>query len=56
MYRFTTPKHTFSFSESIDLASLSEILITYMQDNKIILEKRKTDLTIENNTVYFRLT
>lgn len=44
MYRFTTPTHTFSFP--LDVSSAREILVTYSQNAKIVLEKHKADLTI----------
>lgn len=56
MIRATTPKHIFVFDTDINPASYSRILITYSQNNKIIMEKEKDDLTIENNTVWFRMT
>ena len=54
MRRATTPTHKFTFP--IDPATFDKILITYAQKNKIILEKHKTDLTIEGYTVYAKLT
>lgn len=57
MYIFTTPKHQFRFPESVNPADLAEILITYSQAGKIILEKRKNDLILgDDNTVWFMLT
>lgn len=57
MYIFTTPKHPFRFPESVNPADLAEILITYSQAGKIILEKHKDELTFgENNTVWFMFT
>ena len=37
-------------------ASAKEIVVTYEQKGKEIIEKRKNDLTIENNIIWFRLT
>ena len=48
MYRATTPLHTFVFD--INPASFKTILITYAQDDRIILEKNKDDLTIVQGT------
>ena len=47
MIRATTPYHEFVFSE--DPSDYTRILITYMQDDAIVLEKEKSDLTIEEN-------
>ena len=44
MIRATTPKQTFIFDINPD--NFSKILITYAQNDKIILEKTKGDLTI----------
>ena len=46
MYRATTPKHTFIFEVDPD-ENYEQILITYAQDDKIILEKTKNDLSFE---------
>lgn len=45
MIRATTPKHTFIFET--DPTIYSRILITYAQNDKIIMEKEKDDLTFE---------
>lgn len=57
MYRATTPKHIFVFD--IDPTStFKKILITYAQDNRIVLEKGEEDLTVveaagcDGETVY----
>lgn len=44
MYRATTPKHSFIFDVNPDEA-FKTILISYAQDNKIILEKDKSNLS-----------
>lgn len=51
MVRSTTPTHIFTLPFSVD--SINEIWITYSQANKIITERRKTDIEIsgENNIV-----
>lgn len=64
MIRATTPKHIFTFEN--DPSEYARILITYSQGNKIILEKEKDDLTIEEvrnafgkligHVAWFRLT
>lgn len=43
MYRATTPTHNFCFGE-VDPESFKTILISYVQNDKIILEKTKDDL------------
>ena len=45
MFRATTPTHQFVFADDPD--EFSRILITYSQGGEIVLEKEKTDLTIE---------
>lgn len=45
MTRATTPTHCFLFDE--DPEEFTNILITYAQGNKVVLEKHKEDLTIE---------
>ena len=49
MYRATTPKHVFTFDVNPD-EMFSQILITYVQNGKIILEKHKEDLTFGTGT------
>lgn len=49
MYRATTPKHSFIFDVDPE-DTFREILITYAQDDMIVLEKRKEDLTVEETT------
>ena len=64
MIRSTTPKQRFFFDENPD-TSFDEILITYWQGGKIVLEKTKDDLTfaetvsadgIELHEGWFRMT
>ena len=45
MIRATTPKQVFTFEQNPNI--FEKILITYAQNDKIILEKEKSDLTIE---------
>ena len=54
--RGTTPKQIFTFDDLTDLASLDTMLITYAQRGTIILEREKDAMTIEEQTVWFRLT
>ena len=48
MYIVTTPKHTFTFPVSPE--EFKCILITYTQNDEIILEKTEDDLTFEELT------
>lgn len=48
MYRATTPVHTFIFKENPQ--DFAKILITYAQNNQIILEKTKDDLIFDSYT------
>lgn len=50
MYRATTPTHYFCFGDS-DPESFKSILITYVQNDKIILEKTEKDLTFGTKIV-----
>ncbi len=64
MIRATTPKHVFIFES--DPSSYKRILITYSQNGRIVMEKEKDELTIEEiknafnditgYAVWFRLT
>lgn len=45
MFRATTPTHIFCFGE-INPSDFKTILITYAQNDRIVLEKNKEDLTI----------
>lgn len=45
MIRATTPKHVFTFEQ--DPTNFTKILITYAQNDKIVMEKGKEDLTFE---------
>ena len=49
MYRATTPKHSFIFDVD-PVETFKTILITYTQDDQIVLEKGKDDLTVEETT------
>lgn len=57
MIRATTPKHTFIFEQDPEDV-FDKILITYAQNDKIIMEKTKDDLEYgttedcDGNTVY----
>ena len=45
MIRLTTPTHTFLFDS--DPTEYAKILVTYAQVNRIVMEKEKGDLTVE---------
>ncbi len=45
MYRATTPQHIFVFEDDPRVA-YNQILITYAQDDRIVLEKGKDDLVV----------
>ncbi len=45
MYRATTPKHIFVFEDD-PRVTFKQILITYAQDDQIVLEKEKDDLVV----------
>lgn len=49
MIRATTPKHSLIFSVDPEEA-FAEILITFAQDGKVILEKRMADLEFTTET------
>lgn len=57
MRRATTPTHIFTFPDSINVANVESVLITYSQSGKNILEKNIDDTTIdtENNTFTLEL-
>lgn len=48
MIRLTTPTHTFLFDS--DPTEYAKILVTYAQGNRIVMEKEKGDLTVEQET------
>ena len=50
MYRGTTPTHKFCFGE-VNPDDFKEILITYSQNEVIIMEKHKQDLVITSEEV-----
>ena len=63
MIRATTPVHYFRLSADYDPNEFAEILISYSQGDKIVLEKKKEDMQFKPDTdgypkgwfVYFRL-
>jgi len=54
MYRATTPLHVFTFD--VDLSEYPRVFIVYAQGDKIILRKRKEDLTFESHVTDTGLT
>lgn len=54
MRRATTPTHEFRFI--VDPAKITDLLITYSQDGKIIMEKEKDDLTFDGKVGTYTLT
>lgn len=53
MVRATTPLQEFTFD--VDPSTLSRILITYKQEEEIILQKTENDLTFSGNVASFRM-
>ena len=49
-----TPRHTFTVPFSTDL--IKELKITYVQNNKTVLEKYLADCEVEENSVSYSLT
>lgn len=56
MIRATTPTHSFTFPQEVSVGSLSEIILTYSQCDRQILEKTKSDFTISGQTISVELT
>lgn len=56
MRRATTPTHIFTFPESVEVSDVNDILISYTQCGKKILEKTLSDLIIDTNHNAFNLT
>lgn len=55
MIRGTTPLHTFVFPKDIN-ENYTNILITYRQNDKIIMEKELSDLNVFENMAKLRIT
>ena len=51
--RGTTPTYTFTFEE--DMGAAQEILVSFAQDFVIKVEKTAEDITVNGNTISFRL-
>ena len=58
MRRATTPTHTFTFPETVDVSTVNDVLISYSQCGNKILEKTENDVTIDttNNAIKLSLT
>ena len=58
MRRATTPTHTFTFPQEVEVSTVEKTLITYSQCGKIVLEKTLEDLEVdtENNMMTLQLT
>lgn len=54
MYQGTTPTHVFTLP--FDVSKIKELKITYEQDGKEVLSKKKADCTLDGTTVKVRLT
>ena len=50
MYRGTTPTHKFCFG-TVNPNNFKEILVTYAQNDKIVMEKHKQDLVITSEEI-----
>ena len=51
MWRGTTPTHTFTLPEGIRAQDFTVIYITYSQNGSPVLEKEKSDMTLEGNVI-----
>jgi hypothetical protein len=58
MRRITTPTHIFSLPEDLTVDSLGDVIITYAQDHKPLIEKRLSDIEVdgEKNALILTLT
>lgn len=56
MRRATTPTHIFTFPETVEVSSVTEILISYSQCGKTILKKTLDDLVMDTEKNTFSLT
>lgn len=56
MFRATTPTHYFILPEEISTGDINDLIITYTQADKTVLEKRKDDVSISQQQISFQLT
>ena len=54
MFRGTTPTNVFNVD--VDLTNAEVIYITYKQQNKVVFEKTKDDITVTENSLTVKLT
>lgn len=54
MFRGTTPTNVFNVD--VDLTNAEVIYITYKQQNKVVFEKEKSDITVTENSLTVKLT
>lgn len=54
MFRGTTPTNVFNVD--LDLTNAEVIYITYKQQNKVVFEKEKSDITVTENSLTVKLT
>ena len=55
MRRATTPTHIFTFPDEVKVDDVTDILISYSQCGKKILEKTLQDLTVDSENNAFNL-
>lgn len=55
MRRSTTPTHTFTFPTEIPVSEVNDVLITYSQCGKNVLEKKLSDLGVDTSNNMFVL-
>lgn len=58
MRRATTPTHTFTFPEDVEVGTITEAEVIYSQNGATVLKKSLSDLSIDENTnsIYFTMT
>lgn len=54
MFRGTTPTNVFNVD--VDLTNAEVIYITYKQQNKVVFEKEKSDITVTETALTVKLT
>lgn len=53
MIRGTTPTHIFTIQQ--DLSLFKDVIITYFQDDKAVIEKRLSDCVVQDNSLSLTL-
>lgn len=51
MYTYTTPSFTLTLPEEIDLASADNVYVTFSSNNKILLTKSGSDISVKKNVI-----